>query len=231
MDGLDKLNNEFVEFILHESPLSEEELQQFKNVLDVARELYSNNSWHVPYEIITKKIYSKSEIELERLDRSIEEKFTKFKPNDFLKQVKNDTLRNVHLAVVQKNYIDKNIAVANNELEEIQDTKSKIYTDFITILGIFTAITFAIFGGLQLIGNCLSNLKGKITLFKIGGILIVSSVILLSVYLILMALMVGLSKLLSRSEEKRYKFTVKVTTCIICTIIGLFIIGCLFVFL
>ena len=55
MDGLDKLNNEFVEFILHESPLSEEELQQFKNVLDVARELYSNNSWHVPYEIITKK--------------------------------------------------------------------------------------------------------------------------------------------------------------------------------
>ena len=142
------------------------------------------------------------------------------------------------MAITQKVYIDKNVEIANSkleeinhEIEEIQDTKSKIYTDFITILGIFTAITFAIFGGLQLIGNCLGNLTGKITLSKIGGILIITSVILLSVYLILIALMIGLSKLLSRSEDRRYKFTGKVTACIIGTIIGLFLIGCLFVFL
>nr|WP_321316027.1 hypothetical protein [uncultured Ligilactobacillus sp.] len=229
MSPKDKLNNRFVELILSESPLDENEVKQFQNVLEAAKKLYENHKWHVPYEIITKEIYSKSEIELEKLDRSVEEKFSKFKPNNFLNQIKNDTLRNIHLAIVQKNYIDENIIIANKELEEIQETKRNIYTDFIAILGIFTAITFAIFGGLQLIGNCLNNLKGWITLSKVGSILIIASVILLSTYLILMALIVGLSKLLSGDKNNRYKFTGKITAWIIGAIIGLFIIGCLFI--
>ena len=199
--------------------------------------------WHVPYERITNYIYSMNVVpDRKRIENSITLRLDEIEGTNDLKEA---TLRHVELAITQKEYIDKNIEAANktlkkinnefkeidNELKKIQDTKSKIYTDFITILGIFTAITFAIFGGLQLIGNCLGNLTGKITLSKIGGILIIASVILLSVYLILIALMIGLSKLLSRNEDKRYKFTGKVTACIIGTIIGLFLIGCLFVFL
>lgn len=234
-EQLKETQQKYCELIFKENWDKKEDTEQLKNVFNDIKALASY--WHIPYQIITKNIYSMdASLNYQKIRNSITERFDN--AGEISSSLKEDTLRHVELAIIQKEYIDKNMLSANselkeinNELEEIQDTKSKIYTDFITILGIFTAITFAIFGGLQLIGNCLSNLKGKITLFKIGGILIVSSVILLSVYLILMALMVGLSKLISRSEEKRYKFTVKVTTYIICTIIGLFIIGCVFVFL
>lgn len=209
---------------------SKEFQKLFKDIIELG------SYWHVPYQLITKNIYNMDIHNRDRIKNSIIERFNDI--DEEHEKIQEDTLRHVELAIIQKEYIDENMLSANselkeinNELEEIQDTKSKIYTDFITILGIFTAITFAIFGGLQLIGNCLGNLTGKITLSKIGGILIIASVILLSVYLILIALMIGLSKLLSRSEDKRYKFTGKVTACIIGAIIGLFIIGCLFVFI
>ena len=38
------------------------------------------------------------------------------------------------------------------------DIKKSIYPDFITILGIFTAITFAIFGGMNLLSNLFQNI-------------------------------------------------------------------------
>lgn len=246
-DKLDKLNSQFVEYVLSENI----QIKKFENILNVAEKLNGNHKWHVPYDVLTQEIYKKPKSELDRLYFIAMENFSSLNPSEFIEQIKNDTLRNIRLAVCQKKYIAENIKNANEKLEEIndkaqrvsnefktiksglekiKDLRSKIYTDFITILGIFTAITFAIFGGLQLIGNCLGNLTGKITLSKIGGILMIASVILLSVYLILVALMIGLSKLLSRSGDKRYKFTGKVTACIVGTIIGLFALGYSFVY-
>lgn len=189
------------------------------------------NFWHVPYERITNHIYNMNVVpDRKRIEDSITLRLDEIEGANNLKEA---TLRHIELAITQREYIDKNIETANkalkeinNEFKEIQDTKSKIYTDFITILGIFTAITFAIFGGLQLIGNALGNLTGGVTLSKVGSIIIIASVVLLSTYLILMALIVGLSKLLSGNKDKRYIFTGKITVCIVLAIIVLFLIGC-----
>ena len=232
-----RFNITFINIILKEGSLQDDEFKLLEQMMYVASQ---KRNWHVPYEIITEKIY-KSNFDSNIIE-SVEQKLRSYEfknvNKEFVEKVTKDILRNVELAITQKVYIDKNVEIANSKLEEInhefeeiQDTKSKIYTDFITILGIFTAITFAIFGGLQLIGTSLGNLKGFVTIKNVGGILIIASVILLSVYLILMALVVGLSKLLSRNKNERYKFTGKVTVCIIGTIVGLFLIGCLFVFL
>lgn len=227
-------NERFVDVILKSGPLKDEDFKLLDQMISVA---YNQPNWHVPYEIITEKIY-KTEFN-SNIVNDVEQKLKSypFKDNEFANKITGDILRNVKLAITQKEYINKNIKATNeklkeidNELKEVQDVKSKIYTDFITILGIFTAITFAIFGGLQLIGNTLSNLSSSITRYKIGGTLIIASVILLATYLILMALVVSLSKLLSRDKDKRYKFTAKITICIVLAIIGLFLIGCLFIF-
>ena len=224
-----EVQEKYCELIFKEewdSELDERELERvFKNINTL------DHRWHIPYQLITQKIYDMnvSHDGYERLKNSIIDRFNN--TDNVPQNLKEDTLRHIELAITQKDYINKNIKIASVELDEIQDTKSKIYTDFITILGIFTAITFAIFGGLQLIGNSLGNLKGSVTIKNVGGILIIAAVILLSVYLILMALIVGLSKLLSRNKNERYKFTGVITACIISSIIGLFLTGCLFCFL
>ena len=232
-----RFNITFINIILKEGSLQDDEFKLLEQMMYVASQ---KRNWHVPYEIITEKIY-KSNFDSNIIE-SVEQKLRSYEfknvNKEFVEKVTKDILRNVELAITQKVYIDKNVEIANSKLEEInhefeeiQDTNSKIYSDFITFFGIFTALSFAIFGGLQLIGNSLGNLKGFVTIKNVGGILIIASVILLSVYLILMALVVGLSKLLSRNKNERYKFTGKVTVCIIGTIVGLFLIGCLFVFL
>lgn len=232
-----RFNITFIDIILKAGSLQDEEFKMLEKMMLVASK---KRNWHVPYEVITEKIYEGSFDSgiIESIDQKLGSYEFKDVDREFVEKVTKDILRNVELAITQKEYIDKNMKTASEKLKEIdtefkeiQDTKSKIYTDFITILGIFTAITFAIFGGLQLIGNSLKNLGGPITSQGVGSILIIASIILLSVYLILVVLLTGLSKLLSGSKNKRYKFTGKITTCVIVTIVGLFSIGCLFVFL
>lgn len=227
-------NQKLVGIILKSGPLTDKDFQVLDQMIIVA---HNQSNWHVPYEIITEKIYTTEFKPTINIVNDVEQKLKSypFQDNEFANKIADDILRHIKLAIVQKEYIDKNIKTAqdakekiSNELESIQDTKSKIYTDFITILGIFTAITFAIFGGLQLIGNTLGGLSRSMSFSKIGGVLIIASVILLTTYLILMTLVVSLSKLLSKHENKRYKFTAKITIWIVFTIIGLFAIGCLF---
>lgn len=203
--------------------------RNLKTVIQNINTLSQGNFWSVPYQLITQKIYESNDLsEYEVIKNSITERLSM--ADEVPEELLGKTLRHIQLAMVQKKYINKNIKLANDELEEIQDTKSKIYTDFITILGIFTAITFATFGGLQLIGDVLKGVAGSVNATEIGGVLIVSAVILLATYLILIALMVGLSKLISGSNEKRYKFTGIVTFCIILVIVILFTVGCVFYF-
>lgn len=181
MNGkLDELNTQFVEFVLSEDIKSEDiKIKKFENILNVAEKLYNNHKWHVPYDVLTQEIYKKPKAELDRLYFIAMENFSNLAPSDFIEQIKNDTLRNIRLAVCQKKYITENIKNANEKLEEmndkaqtiksefntvqdglkkIKDLRSKIYTDFITILGIFSALLFGMFGGFDSLKEILSNL-------------------------------------------------------------------------
>lgn len=70
----------------------------------------------------------------------------------------------VLLSIAQRNYISginiqaKNLAENTiGELESIKDTKTAIYTDFIAILGIFSALIFSLFGGIDELSSIIKS--------------------------------------------------------------------------
>ena len=87
---------------------------------------------------------------------------------------------------------------SSNTLEIIQEEQDTIkleqkstQKDFVTILGIFTTIIFAAFGGIQLLGNALTNLsKENLVISIISG-----SFVFVSIIIILSLLFSGLSKM------------------------------------
>ncbi|MCT6812056.1 MAG: hypothetical protein M3029_02790, partial [Lactobacillus helsingborgensis] len=54
---------------------------------------------------------------------------------------------------VENNSIAAKNNIKNNIIEAENNIKKELYPEFIAILGIFTAITFAIFGGMNLLSN------------------------------------------------------------------------------
>lgn len=111
---------------------------------------------------------------------------------------------------------------AHKAAKEAQQVKDKIYTDFITILGIFTAITFATFGGLQLIGNVFGNIK-KFNLYSVGLDMMLGSILMFGIYIILMALIIGISKL--KDKDNEYIINEKITRWILKAFLFVFSVG------
>lgn len=197
------LNNTFCELLFEEGSLSKEETKQLSNVIETAM-TGLKGEWSIPYEKITHKIYSMSPEKILDIEKDVKEKLDTVKlekadPQDFIK-IKNDTLRNINLAVQQRQYIDKTLSDAEKGLNTVKDIKDKIYTDFITILGIFTAITFATFGGLQLLGNIFGKTLSTVNSNRgIGNAIILAGFYILAIYIILCALFGGLQKLQNRT--------------------------------
>ena len=71
--------------------------------------------------------------------------------------------------------------------------KSNVYSEFIAILGIFTAITFAIFGGMNLLSNLFQNIGS--TLASLGQTLILASIFGLIMWGIIELLFYWISKI------------------------------------
>lgn len=85
----------------------------------------------------------------------------------------------------------------NDRYKEIKTENQHLSSNLITILGMFTAITFAIFGGLQLLGNVFGNAisdKGT-SHFVIGNSIILGGFFVLSIYVIMLILFEGIGKL------------------------------------
>ena len=115
--------------------------------------------------------------------RVIKDEFTMIESNAsikklFMKRCK-DLENEFEVYIYQKTYIDKNLEDLNyrytteikrlNELQksiestekELGDIKKNTYTDFVAILGIFSALVFGLFGGLQTVGSIASLLVEK----------------------------------------------------------------------
>lgn len=88
-----------------------------------------------------------------------------------------------------KKELDENF---NKITTDIDNHKSSTYTQFVTILGIFTAITFGVFGGMEILGNVMSN----IVEVRIAKLLIFSSLIIGSILTILYILLTGISNII-----------------------------------
>ena len=109
-----ELNKIFCQYIFKPDSLTKNESDNLTNVVNSAIKL---KEWHVPYEIITEKIYATNMENLEEIPNSVQEKLVNIRAIDNqdisrINKVRDDTVRHVHLAIVQKKYIDSNLKQA-----------------------------------------------------------------------------------------------------------------------
>lgn len=88
-----------------------------------------------------------------------------------------------------------NYKKTKEEIEELQKDKTNIYTQFVTILGIFSAIIFASFGGLEILKNVLGNINSAPT----AKLIVFSSFSIAGIITLLFVLFNGLSSLTGKS--------------------------------
>lgn len=86
------------------------------------------------------------------------------------------------------------ISKHGKDINEIRNIKNQIFTQFVTILGIFTTIVFASFGGLQMLSNVINNLQ-----YPIGKLLMFFSLILTAIVSLLFILMTTIGRLTDRN--------------------------------
>lgn len=193
--------------------------------------IFARTNKHVPYDLITKQVYEINNSEkLNNLCESVQEKVDGINStNDEELEIKinnlsSDILRHMRLSISQKMYIIKESSnaakiskeavekakeaedIVNKYSEEMDNIKKNIYTDFISILGIFTAITFATFGGLQLLGNVFGQNISDDN-HALGSALVLGSLYIFGMYLLLIALLTGISKLTNPDVENEYQYS------------------------
>lgn len=114
------------------------------------------------------------------------------------------------------------------EIDEVTNhVANSIYPVLITILGIFTAITFSIFGGIVTINSISSNLKiSSKNPQNLGNLLIGAAVLGLLLFGIITVLFSGISKVTKRD----FKLPLLLNIIVLATLTAMFLIGYIFIF-
>lgn len=190
------------------------------------------------YSVISKIIYSLNEQDFINLKIFFgiegEDHFSHFSGSSPLDSTGKDNLkhfwRHVVLSCYQRQYIEsitkdvkKDVDKFGTEVDEARNKVNKIYSEFVGILGVFTALSFALMGSVQVFGNILKNIDTP-TMGNIGYVLIVGGIYLILIYLIIMTLFIGMKKVFDNKNSK-YKFNWIFTLCIVTVSIILIILG------
>ncbi|WP_170209307.1 hypothetical protein [Lactobacillus delbrueckii] len=97
-------------------------------------------------------------------------------------------------------------AVKNSK--KAQKKIKSIYSEFVWILGIFTAMSFAMMGSVEILGTLFSDLK-NLSSASLGYAFIVGGVYLIVIYLIILMLFIGIKKLFADGEYQiDFKFCI-----------------------
>ncbi|MTT32173.1 hypothetical protein GMB86_09165 [Terrilactibacillus sp. BCM23-1] len=190
-------------------PFNDENVQLWAQIF--SNTLYGN--LRLPYSDITSAIYRIEDEKLLIIKENLD-KISEYVLHEEM-EIKdlNKLIDHIELAKVQREYIltnvdelQKQVDKEQDKLNDIKNIKSKIYTEFVGILGIFTAVVLGAFGSLQVIGSVFSNIKDVPT----GKLLVFSSVTSLGVISLLFLLMRWISRIVYRDfDKKSWSFSIK----------------------
>lgn len=209
-----------------EYPLSSQFDDNFNKVLHSAKAL---RGVAVPYAQISSMIFT---IQSENLTTNdgILPILERFKNNltNGLKSVDGDvvpdewtillkTYENMSLSDAQYQALlgQENVEKLNDDVQHIQESIDKanesfdqrmntIYSGFVSVLGIFVAITFTLFGGMNLLERIFSSISKGATQEDAGLAIMLSGIFAILIYLIILGLTAGLSRL--TKENNFYNF-------------------------
>ena len=168
------------------------------------------------YLLDLKKLISADENDADKKDTDIKDADIKFTDEDreLIKKLyehviflfkKYYTYININNSTRQNDDLDLRIKNASRETEN--NIKRELYPEFITLLGIFTAITFAIFGGMNLLSNLFQNMKSTHT--SLGQALIFASIFGFTMLGIIEILFIWISKINLTIVDKDYRYDKK----------------------
>nr|DAT97954.1 MAG TPA: hypothetical protein [Caudoviricetes sp.] len=120
--------------------------------------------------------------------------------------------RHIVLSCLQRQYIDDITKDVSTEVDNAKSKVTRIYSEFVGILGVFTALSFALMGSVQVFSNILNNINNP-TIGNIGYVLIVGGIYLILIYLVIMTLFIGMGKVFNK--DSKYQFDKWFTGCII----------------
>ncbi|MDB6249191.1 MULTISPECIES: hypothetical protein [Lactobacillus] len=132
----------------------------------------------------------------------------------------NDMAENANkVAVDAKDLADDAEEVANGAKAKV----TNIYSEFVGILAIFTAMSFAMMGSVQALGNLFSNLT-KAHKSTIGYTLIIGGVYLVIMYFLIMTLVLAMQKLFDTNKGS-YGFNRKFIIFYFSFAVGMILVG------
>lgn len=205
-----KLIYEFSEIKINKQS---EEIKYFYNRFT---EYYASGQRH-NYSEISSIIYDGDDETIELMAFNAKELYSMSKEDgsDYINQF-GKLLDHINLAIYQKNFIlglvhrtrddnnrlkeeinntrktlSDNIRRSKRQISELGLQKSKLYSEFTVVLGIFSAIIFATFGGLEILDNILDALRHVST----SKLLVFSSLSIGAVISLLFILLNGLSRI------------------------------------
>lgn len=192
------------------------------------------------YEIISNEVYNLESDELEKLKNFIGISSNIKEPvadnifqHDSFNEKQRENLakfqRHIKLSYFQKEYIEKAASIAsekaslaNKQAKKARKKVTSIYSEFIAILGIFTALSFALNGSFQILGTLFKDIKHP-TSGSIGYSFIVGGLYLLIVYVVIVVLFEGMGKIVD--EEAHYKINRPLSLGILILSVMMMIIG------
>ncbi|EGO5065397.1 hypothetical protein GUJ44_13075 [Enterococcus faecalis] len=190
---------------------------KFENLKTLIFRFGSQNGENMPYPQITEYIYVHEEYNIESLKELIDyvsnsedcEEITQFF-SKFIKQAE--------LAITQKQHFENQIKNANEKLaniektvksanKEFNDIRKNVYTDFISILGIFSALLFGLFVGFDAFKSIIEGITSNA---KISRVVILGSLMLMGLLALTFVLLNGIAMLTNKTfknccEEKHCK--------------------------
>lgn len=167
------------------------------------------------YDVISRCIYEYDDEEIENVKRFFKDDVPLSEPSfqriqkelddngkSYNIEVFGKFQKHVNLACIQREFISNNMIEAREMAKEASEVaseasgiKTKIYSEFIAILGIFTAISFAMMGSLQLLGTIFNDVSNP-TDKKLGYIMEAGGIYLVIMSLLIFVLFVGMRKIL-----------------------------------
>ena len=132
----------------------EENIKQAKTIMEQFQ--YDK---YLPYPEITNYMFANGDsISPNNLELILDEYFE----DEFSKKFK----RHMNLALTQKHFFSQQLKDIDAQLNDLVNIKGKLYSEFIAILGIFSALIFGLLGSLSIFGELGSALK-ETPLYKI----------------------------------------------------------------
>lgn len=92
------------------------------------------------------------------------------------------------------NKMDLDIADITTRITEVRNMKSGIYTDFIAILGVFSAFVFVMFGGIE-IARAVFDVGDDLQTMDLSKIITVSSLMMIAILTLMYSLLLWIARI------------------------------------